>query len=110
MIPGLSGVPASGRRLWRPAMHRCRDISRPGLGALFLSGATTRAVLASLGLAVALSVVLVGLVATAWACLFGAGIVWGLARLARANGAINGDFIGAAVVAVELAACLAGLI
>jgi len=106
----LAVAPALGRGFAVVLMHRCRDISRPGLGALFLSGATTRAVLASLGLAVALGVVLVGLVATAWACLFGAGIVWGLARLARANGAINGDFIGAAVVAVELAACLAGLV
>jgi adenosylcobinamide-GDP ribazoletransferase len=67
-------------------------------------------VLASLVLAVALGLVLVGPAAMAWACLLGAGIVWSLTRLARTNGAINGDFIGAAVVAVELASCLAGLL
>jgi adenosylcobinamide-GDP ribazoletransferase len=105
----LAVAPALGRGFAVALMYRCRDISRPGLGALFLSGATGRAVVAALGTGVVLGLLLVGPLAMIWACFFGAVVVGVLARLARTNGAINGDFIGAAVVGVELAACLAGL-
>lgn len=105
----LAVAPAMGRATAVVLLHVCRDIPRPGLGALFLAGATQRATLAAVGSALVFSLLLVGPRTTVWACVLVAPVVWLLARLAHKNGGINGDFCGAAVVAGELAACLAGL-
>ncbi|GAB6037808.1 adenosylcobinamide-GDP ribazoletransferase [Fundidesulfovibrio butyratiphilus] len=84
-----------------------KGLSRPGLGALFHPGATPAALAFALVQAVAVGLVLAGprpllagLAATAV-------VVWALARLARAVGGVNGDFVGAAVVLAELGAALA---
>jgi len=105
----LAAAPALGRGSAVVLMRLCRDIPRPGLGALFLAGADGGAVLAAVGSALLLSLLLVGPLATFWACLLCGVTVRILVGLARRQGGINGDFCGAAIVAGELAACLAGL-
>ena len=90
-------------------MRLCRDIPRPGLGSLFLAGATPGATWTAVLLTLAGSLLLVGPATTVWAMGAVAIVVGVLARLARRQGGINGDFIGAAIVAGELAACLGGL-
>jgi adenosylcobinamide-GDP ribazoletransferase len=106
----LAVSPALGRAAAVVLIRVCRDIPRPGLGSLCLAGATGPAVTWAVGSALVFSLVLAGPRATAFAAMLCAVVVWTLARLARSNGAINGDFIGAAVVAGELAACLGALL
>lgn len=84
-----------------------RGLARPGLGGLFLSGATNGAaawaLILALGPALAfwpLATVLAAGMALAALC--------ALLRLARAVGGLNGDFLGAAIVLGETAAA-AGL-
>lgn len=86
-----------------------KDLARPGLLSLFAAGATpgtltfALASTAILGLLLAtLPAVLAGLAA---ACL----PVFFLARLARRQDGVNGDFLGAAIIAGELAGALAVL-
>jgi adenosylcobinamide-GDP ribazoletransferase len=86
-----------------------RDLSRPGLAALFLAGATGRRVLASSAAAVIAGLVLAGAEATVAGCLLAGLIVLGLRSLGKRQGGVNGDFLGAAIVLGEMAACLAGL-
>jgi len=105
----LAVAPAMGRGAAVVLMRLSRDIPRPGLGALFLSGATGGATLTAVVSALVYSLLLVGPLVTFWACLFNAAVIWVLAGLARQQGGINGDFCGAAILAGELAACLAGL-
>ncbi len=105
----LAFAPALGRAGAVVLMRACRDIPRPGLGSLCLPGATWPNTLLAAATALAWGLALAPVAAVAWACLLGAPLVWGLARLARKNGGINGDFLGAAIVGCELAACLAGL-
>jgi adenosylcobinamide-GDP ribazoletransferase len=104
----LAAAPALGRAGAVVLVRACRDIPRPGLGSLCLPGATGPATATAVISALVFALALTGLRATAWATILTAAAVWTLARLARANGGINGDFIGAAVVAGELAACLGG--
>lgn len=104
-----------------------RAIIRPGLGGLFLAGATAPAVAWAFGLTFFLAAMLGSLPAPApgtapaflpapWSalCFFVLAVMAALAalfplhRLARAVGGINGDFLGAAIVLGETAAA-AGL-
>lgn len=112
-----------------------RAIIRPGLGGLFLAGATAPAVAWAFGLALFLAAALGALPGhtpadmPAWAQNFAPGLLiapwpalcffvlaaaaalaalYPLHRLARAVGGINGDFLGAAIVLGETAAA-AGL-
>lgn len=84
-----------------------RTLIRPGLGGLFLSGATTPAVAWALCLALAPALWLPPL-PVAFATLAALALLFPLHRLARAVGGVNGDFLGAAVVLGETAAA-AGL-
>lgn len=98
-------------------VHRARI--RPGLGGLFLAGATLPAVAWAVGLTLLLPLVptlVPGLAVPGTAPLLAAGLasLAGLAallplhRLAKAVGGVNGDFLGAAIMLGETAAA-AGL-
>lgn len=81
----------------------CRDLTRPGLGKTFISGADLPAVLLGLAVTAGSGLLLVPLAGHALAlCLAALALVplWLLARRVRG---INGDFLGAAVVLGELA-------
>ncbi|MDD4953187.1 MAG: adenosylcobinamide-GDP ribazoletransferase [Desulfovibrionaceae bacterium] len=87
-----------------------RDLARPGLGAAFMAGATPGAL--GLGLAVTL---VSGLVLVPWPSMLAGLVLAGLClvlfqRLAVRVGGANGDFLGAAVIVCELAACLGRLL
>lgn len=92
-----------------------RALIRPGLGGLFLAGATLPAVAWAAGLACGLPVVLALTVPTAntlpalgFAVLAALAALLPLHRLAKAVGGVNGDFLGAAIMLGETAAA-AGL-
>lgn len=94
-------------------VHRARI--RPGLGGLFLAGATLPAVAWALGLACGLPAALALTLPTAntlpalgFAVLAALAALLPLHRLAKAVGGINGDFLGAAIMLGETAAA-AGL-
>lgn len=94
-------------------VHRARI--RPGLGGLFLAGATLPAVAwavgLSCGLPAALALVLPAaevLPSLGFAVLAGLAALLPLHRLAKAVGGVNGDFLGAAIMLGETAAA-AGL-
>ena len=106
----LAVAPTLGRAGAVLLARACRDIPRPGLGSLCLPGATGPATIAAVVPALVFALLLAGPRATGFAVLLGAVAVWSLIRLARANGGVNGDFIGAAIVAGELAALLGSLI
>ncbi len=106
----LAAAPTFGRALAVVLMRVCRDLARPGLGSLFLPGATPRNVWLAGGFALACCLGLGGLRATFWGVVFGGVSVATLARMARRNGGINGDFLGAAIVAGELAVLAGGLV
>jgi adenosylcobinamide-GDP ribazoletransferase len=106
----LAVAPAVGRAGAVVLMWRCRDLARPGLGALCLPGATGRNTALAVGTALAMGVLLVGPAKTLWACLLSGVTLYFLARLARQNGGVNGDFLGAAIVGCELAALVGGLL
>ncbi len=83
---------------------------RPGLGALFASGATVDA----LGWACACAAV-AGALLCPWRTLAASLVlcalpVWRFTRLSRFQGGFNGDFIGAGIVLGELCAALSALL
>ena len=84
-----------------------RRLTRPGLGGLFLSGATPAAVLWAFGLALGPALWLAPL-AAGCAVLAALVLLTPLQRLCRAVAGVNGDFLGAAILLGELAAA-AGL-
>lgn len=92
-----------------------RRLLRPGLGGLFLSGATLPAVAWAVCLACGLPVVLAltipateTVLALGFAALAAVAALLPLHRLAKAVAGVNGDFLGAAIVLGETAAA-AGL-
>jgi adenosylcobinamide-GDP ribazoletransferase len=87
----------------------CRRLARPGLGAVFVSRATPGAVAAALVPTLALGWWLAGPAALLAGLVLLAVGVWILARTARAVGGVNGDFLGAAVLAGEVAGMLAAV-
>lgn len=105
----LAFAPTLGRAGAVVLMRVCRDLARPGLGALCLPGATDRNTALVVGFAVVLGLFWAGLGPMLLGCLLSGVVVYKLARLARRNGGINGDFLGAAIVACELAALAGGL-
>lgn len=86
-----------------------RELGRPGLGRLFLEGATPVVMAGSLAFAVFAGTLLTGFGGMGCGLALGAVVVVMLAGLARSRGAVNGDFLGACVVLGELAACLGAL-
>jgi len=85
-----------------------RPLIRPGLGGLFLSGATLRAALWALGLTL-LPALYLWPEAAIFALVAAALLLLPLVRLAWTVGGLNGDFLGAAIVLGETAAA-AGLV
>ncbi len=83
-----------------------RRLFRPGLGALFAAGATPGAMAWVLAVTVAVGLFLVPVRGVVAGCLLAAAMVAGLHGLARSRGGVSGDFLGAAVVLGEIAACL----
>jgi adenosylcobinamide-GDP ribazoletransferase len=106
----LAVSPAMGRAGAVVLMRVCRDLARPGLGALCLPGATARNTAIAVAVALAMGIALAGPAATAWACILCGATLVPLIRLARKNGGVNGDFIGAAIVGCELATLAGGLL
>lgn len=80
------------------------------LGRLFLAGATPQIMSYQAILAVITGILLCGIIPTLVTVLLCAGSIYAYLRLARTQGGINGDFLGATVIAGELAAMLAFLI
>lgn len=83
-----------------------RELIRPGLGGLFIAGATLPALSWALALALGPMLALRPLAAAA-AALTALAVLFALRRLARAVGGVNGDFLGAAVILGETCAALA---
>lgn len=106
----LAAAPVAGRAAAVALMRCCRDIPRPGLGSLCLPGATWPNTLMAVALGLGSLLAAGGLRAAVLGTLLCALVVWRLARLARQNGGINGDFLGAAIVGCELAALAGGLL
>lgn len=93
-----------GAAVW--LMGLTRGLARPGLGKLFLNGATPAVMAWVLGSVVVAGALMVPGRGLAVGLALGAAVVAMLAGLARSRGAVNGDFLGACVVLGELAACL----
>jgi adenosylcobinamide-GDP ribazoletransferase len=93
-----------GGAVW--LMGLTRGLARPGLGRLFLDGATPAVMAWVLGVVVLTGTFFVPVRGLAVGLVLGAGVVAMLAGLAKSRGAVNGDFLGACVVLCELAACL----
>lgn len=82
-----------------------RAFVRPGLGGLFLSGATWPAALWAVAAALAPALWLRPL-AAAWAVAAALVLLTPLRRLVTAVGGVNGDFLGAAITLGEISAAL----
>lgn len=78
-------------------------------GRLFLQGATRQTVITQIVLTIATGSILCGLLPTLYTVLLCIVMVWAYLRLAKLQGGINGDFLGATVIGGELAAMLAFL-
>lgn len=86
--------------------YATRELARPGLGALFLAGATLENTLIALGCTVLAGVFLAPFWGLLAALVLPPLALYPLYRLARLVDGVNGDFLGAAVVLGELAAGL----
>jgi len=106
----LAAAPALGRAGAVVLMRVCRDIPRPGLGSLFLSGATPGSTAFAVVFALACGLGLGGVRAMFFGVFLTGAAIFSLVRLARQNGGVNGDFLGAAIVAGELAVLAGGLL
>jgi len=103
--PALLFAPAFGRFGCLALARLGRALSRPGLGQNALSGATTPALVLGGGTALLAAT---ALPATHLALSLTLAVIplAALLRLARRQGAVNGDFLGAAIIACELCALL----
>ena len=106
----LAAAPAAGRALAVALMRCCRDLGRPGLGSLCLPGATNATTFFAAGVGLAAIFAAGGFRAGAGGAALCGVVLWRLVRLAREQGGINGDFLGAAIVAGELCALAGGLL
>ncbi len=106
---GAAWVFCAGRCAAVGLGYATRELARPGLGALFLAGATLENTLVAVASTVLAGVVL----APSWGLLAALVLpplaLYPLYRLARLVDGVNGDFLGAAVVLGEISAGL-GLI
>lgn len=106
----LAAAPVAGRSAAVALMRVCHDIPRPGLGALCLPGATWPNTLFAVGFGLACLLAAGGPRSAALGTALSGLVIWRLARLARQNGGVNGDFLGAAIVGCELATLAGGLL
>jgi len=90
-------------------MGLTRRLARPGLGQLFLDGATPAVMAGTLAATVLAGMLLAGGRGMVSGLVLCAVVVAMLAGLAKSRGAVNGDFLGACVVLGELAACLGAM-
>lgn len=87
-----------------------RDLSRPGLGQLFLAGASGPVLAAGLAQTCLLGLLIAPGRVLVLALVLALVVVLGFKRLAGAQGGLNGDFLGAATTLGELAALLAAAV
>ena len=85
---------------------RVRDLTRPGLGKLYIDGATDKVAFWAVGFTAVSGIALAGIGTTLAGVVLASVAVLGLYRLAFRVGGVNGDFLGAAVVLGELCAGL----
>lgn len=110
-----AGASALGTLVFAPVLGRaadvvlcasCRELERPGLGQLFIRAATPKTVAVALAAAAAIGLALLPFSQLLWStALAGAGLL-PLIRLARRQGGLNGDFLGAAIIWGELSVLL----
>lgn len=81
-----------------------RHLARPGLGKLYIDGATLPVALIAAGVTFGLGLFLMGPLATVAAMLIGTAALYWLHQLAEHVGGVNGDFLGCAVMIGEVAA------
>ena len=86
-----------------------RDLTRPGLGRLFLNGADGGALVLTLCQTAAFGLLLTSPSAVLFGLVLLALVMIPLHRLARFVGGVNGDFLGAAILLGELVGGLAAL-
>ncbi len=97
----LVWAPAAGRATAAALAWLGRDLGRPGLAQAFLGGATLRAVAVSAFVAILGGVLVADVQGAALAAVFAVITMKSLHCLARSQGAMNGDFLGAAVIIAE---------
>ncbi|WP_272699229.1 adenosylcobinamide-GDP ribazoletransferase [Desulfovibrio sp. Fe33] len=86
--------------------YHVRHLVRPGLGKLYVDGATLGVALATTLFAFVTGLVMAGFAATLASTVIATAVLLGLFRLADKVGGANGDFLGCAVILGELAAGL----
>ena len=104
------GRGAAGCLGWFGGRMARAGFSRPGLGSGFTRDMRGRDVLACLGLTLGLGLWLAPPASLALSLGLALAVLVFLHRLARRAGAVNGDFLGCAVVACELAGWAGGLV
>lgn len=104
----LVAVPIVGRAACVALAAIVPPGERSTLGRLTCAGADGTAIVFALAASTIALLLAAGPVTLAWAAVACGGVVLGLARLARREGGINGDFMGACIVLCELAVLLAG--
>jgi len=83
-----------------------RHLARPGLGKLYMDGATLPVTLIASGSTFILGVFMAGPITTISAMFIATGAMYALYRLATRVDGVNGDFLGCSVLLGELAAGL----
>lgn len=86
--------------------YHVRHLVRPGLGKLYIDGATLAVALATAAIALGTGVFLAGFGASLAGVIIATLALLGLYRLAEKVGGANGDFLGCAIILGELAAGL----
>ncbi|QGY40011.1 adenosylcobinamide-GDP ribazoletransferase [Pseudodesulfovibrio cashew] len=81
-----------------------RHLARPGLGKLYIDGATLPVAIGAAGATFLLGLVMAGPGATVAAMFLATGALYWLHQLAERVGGVNGDFLGCAVMVGEVAA------
>lgn len=84
--------------------YHVRHLTRPGMGKLYIDGATLGVALATTGLTFLAGLPLAGLAGTFAATVLATGVLLALYRLANKVGGANGDFLGCSIILGELAA------
>jgi adenosylcobinamide-GDP ribazoletransferase len=86
--------------------YHVRHLVRPGLGKLYIDGATLGVALATTVFAFAAGIIMAGFATALASTVIATAALLGLFRLADKVGGANGDFLGCAVILGELAAGL----
>lgn len=111
----MAAAKAFGAIIWSFVLGRCasvwlaytsRHLARPGLGKLYIDGATLKVTLFSSGAALFLGCLLAGPIPTFFGMVIAGIAVLPLCRLAEHVGGVNGDFLGCAIILGELSSGL----